>query len=112
MTAPATEREYESTIIDAARLGGWRVHAERPAQSKRGWRTPVRGDVGWPDLFLAHPDGRAMAIELKRKPRRVTPEQMVWLTVLGAGGIDARLVYVPEGLDAIVAELVERRVAT
>jgi hypothetical protein len=106
-TATATERDYESTIIDAARIGGWLVHAERPARSTRGWRTPIRGDAGWPDLFLAHPDGRALALELKRRPRRPTPEQVCWLHALALGdAIDARVVYVPDELDALVAELV------
>jgi hypothetical protein len=107
MTAAlATEREYETTIIEAARLGGWLVHAERPARSARGWRTPIRGHAGWPDLFVVHPDGRALALELKRRPNRPTPEQASWLLALELAGIDARLVYVPDDLDALVAELV------
>lgn len=102
----ATEREYESTVIDAARIGGWRVHAERPAQTAKGWRTAIRGSAGWPDLFLVHPTRGAMALELKRRPRRPTVEQVRWLAALTAVGIDARLVYVPEELDALVLELV------
>jgi len=109
----ATEADYESTIIEAALLGGWLVHAERPARSARGWRTPIRGHAGWPDLFLAHPDGRKMALELKRHPRRPTPEQSSWLLVLALGeAIDARVVYVPDELDALVAELVAGRSLT
>lgn len=104
--ASATEAEYETTIIEAARLGGWLVHAERPARTARGWRTPIRGHVGWPDLFLAHPGRRPLALELKRKPNKPTPEQASWLLVLELAGIDARLVHVPDDLDALVAELV------
>lgn len=109
MTATATEREYESTILEAAQLGGWLAHAERPAQSARGWRTPIRGDAGWPDLFLVHPDGRALALELKRKPNKPTPEQLSWLLALGLAGIDARLVWLPDDVDGLVAELVGAR---
>jgi len=105
MTERATERDYETTIIDAARLGGWFVHAERPARSAKGWRTPIRGHAGWPDLFLVNPDGRALALELKRRPNKPTPEQMSWLLALELAGIDARLVYVPDDLHALVAEL-------
>jgi hypothetical protein len=100
-----TERDYETTIIEAAKLGRWLVHAERPARSARGWRTPIRGHAGWPDLFLVHPDGRALALELKRRPNRPTPEQASWLLALELAGIDARLVQLPDELDALVAEL-------
>lgn len=108
MTAAATERDYESTIIDAARIGGWRIHTERPALSVKGWRTPIRGDTGWPDLFLAHPTRGVLAVELKRKPRKPTPEQVAWIDTLCQAGVDARIVYVPDGLDALCAELVAR----
>lgn len=106
MPALATEREYETTILEAARIGGWRVHAERPAQTAKGWRTAIRGSAGWPDLFLVHPTRGAMALELKRRPRRPTVDQELWLAALAGAGIDARLVYVPDDLDALVRELV------
>ena len=106
MTATATERDYESTIIAAATLGGWLVHAERPARSARGWRTPIRGVAGWPDLLLVHPLlGRVLALELKRRPNRPRPEQVSWLLALELAGIDARLVHVPDDLDDLLAEL-------
>ena len=106
MKALATEREYESTIIDAARIGGWMIHAERPARTATSWRTAIRGDVGWPDLFLAHPTRGAMALELKRRPNKPTTAQRVWLMMLVGAGIDARLVFVPDELDDLCAELV------
>lgn len=110
MTTPAlaTEREYETTIIEAATLAGWLVHAERPAQSARGWRTPIRGHAGWPDLFLAHPDGRVMAIELKRRPNKPTPDQASWHLVLELGPVDMRVVYVPDDVPALLADITAR----
>ena len=102
----ATERDYESTIIDAALLGGWHVHAERPARTARGWRTPIRGHAGFPDLVLVRE--RIIFVELKRRPNRPTNAQQEWLWRLTKAGHDARLLWVPEDLDAFLAELVER----
>lgn len=104
MTTP-TEYECETTIIEAAKLGGWLVHAERPARSNRGWRTPIRGDAGWPDLVLVG-HGRVVVLELKRRPNQVTDDQGRWLEALRRAMVDARVVYVPDELDALVAELV------
>jgi hypothetical protein len=103
VTGP-TERECEDTIIAAALLLGYFVHAERPARSNKGWRTPVRGNPGWPDLFIVG-HGHAFAIELKRKGNRPTPEQCHWINQLGLAGIDARLVYVPEGQQELIDDL-------
>ena len=100
----ATERDYESTIIEAAQLAGFLVHAERPARSARGWRTPLRGDAGWPDLVLVG-HGRLLVVELKRRPNRPTPEQTRWLQALTAAGVDARLVWLPNDLEPLIAEL-------
>lgn len=100
----ATELECEATIIDAAKLFGWRVHGERPAVS-RGWSTPIKGDPGWPDLVLARP-GRLLIVELKRKPNRVEPAQQVWLDLLSTiPGVQTQVVWVPEELDALCALL-------
>lgn len=101
-----TEAQCEDRIIHLARLYGWRVHAERPARSRDGWRTAIKGDAGWPDLVLAHPTrGRLLIVELKRKPAKPTDEQTVWLDTLRACGVDARLVYVPEELASLETEL-------
>lgn len=103
-TERATERQCEDTIIEAARMLGWRVHAERPAQSGKGWRTPIRGDAGWPDLVLAR-GRRLIFAELKRKPNKVEPAQREWLDALAATGVEAHVVWVPEGMTAFLAEL-------
>ena len=50
-----TERELQGAIIDAARLLGWRVCHFRPARTLNGWRTPIEGHPGFPDLVLLRP---------------------------------------------------------
>jgi hypothetical protein len=105
--ALATEVAYTRTVVKAAEMGHWLVHHCRPAPSAKGWRTPIQGHKGFPDIFAVHPSGRCMAIELKRRPNKPSPEQSSWLLVLRLAGIDSRVVYVPEELDALVAELIQ-----
>lgn len=110
-TYTATELHCQRTIIEAARLGGWLVHAERAAQTKRGWRTPVQGVSGFPDLVLVHAERkRVMFIELKRHPNRLSPAQELWRDQLIEAGADYRTVWVPgPQQDELCAELVNSR---
>jgi hypothetical protein len=108
--ALASEASYTATIIGAAKLGGWLVSHFRPARTAHGWRTPLQGHKGFPDLVLVHPvAGRSMFVELKVPPNQLTPEQSSWLLALTLADLDARLVYVPEQLDELCAELVAAR---
>ena len=81
------EAEFRRLLVGAegiAPLLGY-VHASfRPAQTRRGWRTPVEGQLGegWPDLVLLRlRDGRMIFAELKgdgsdgKRPGRLTPAE-------------------------------------
>jgi len=103
----ATEGDLEDTIVEAALLAGWLVHAERPAGTVRGYRSAIKGVVGFPDITLVG-YGRLIMLELKRRPNTPTVEQSEWLAELRSAGVDARLAYVPEELEAIIAELARR----
>lgn len=102
-----TEVECQRTIIEAAKTFGWRVHAERAANSAKGWRTPIQGHAGWPDLILIRPP-QLWAVELKRAPNRVEPEQQEWLDALQACGVETFVVWVPEQLDEFCKALARR----
>lgn len=80
-----SEAAWTSWVIDAAKLHGWRVHHARPGRTAQGWRTPVQGHVGAPDLLLAR-GGDVVCAELKTRTGRVRPEQRDWLHNLGAHG--------------------------
>ena len=73
----APELECEATIIATAKMFGWRVHGERAAMSRRGYRTPIKVHPGWPDLVLARP-GRLLIVELKRKPNEGRSGSICW----------------------------------
>lgn len=101
-----TEAEWQRQVIDLAHLFGWKVAHFRPAQTTKGWRTPVAADgAGWPDLFLVRE--RCIAVELKREKGKVGDEQAVWLTLLRAAGIETYVIR-PRNLDDLAAVLRHR----
>lgn len=107
-TVRAHESDYEDTLVEGAARLGYLVHVERKARTKDGFRTPIKGHVGWPDMVIVG-YGRAWFIELKRKPRQATGEQLAWIAALNAAGCPAAVVYVPEELDAILDDLTQWR---
>lgn len=72
-----TEDSFTRMILTVAALHGWRRHHGRPGRAAGGWRTPVAGDVGFPDLVLVKP-GRLILAELK-VTTTTTPDQRLWL---------------------------------
>lgn len=74
-----SEEEFLGQIIELAHLYQWRVHHVRPAWTNKGWRTPIQGDVGFPDLVLAR-SPRVIIAEVKSEKGRLTPEEREWLT--------------------------------
>jgi hypothetical protein len=73
-----TENDLQRLVTDAAELYGWHWAHFRPAQTARGWRTPVSGTIGkgFPDLILARPrDHRLAFVELKSDVGKISPDQ-------------------------------------
>jgi len=101
----ATEREHQDAIIDACRWLGYRVVHFRPARDRHGrYHTALQGDPGFVDLVIAG-HGRCLLVELKRRPNRTTPDQDAWLAALTAAGVDARVVWLPDGQQALIDQL-------
>lgn len=78
---PMSEAQFTAAVIDFAQYKGWLVAHFRPARTTRGWRTPVQGDKGFPDLVLAR-DGRVIFAELKVGKNKMSVEQERWSTAL------------------------------
>lgn len=91
----ATEAQCEDTIIRAARTLGWLAHAERKAMTNGRFRTPIKGDAGWPDLVLAR-SPHLWFVELKRHPHPIDAAQTVWLSELRRHCTEAFVLWVPE----------------
>lgn len=86
----ATEAQFQAAVIECAHWAGWLVHHTRPARTLSGhWSTPVQGNVGFPDLVLAHPTRGTIFVELKTLVGRVTQHQQLWIDTLLDGGAEA-----------------------
>ena len=92
-------QQFEEQVIELARLHGYRVAHFRPAETARGWRTPISGDPGLPDIVLAK-DGVVHFFEIKTGRGRPDANQAAWLAALP----NARVVR-PEDWDELVALL-------
>jgi hypothetical protein len=80
-----SEDNLKARVIDFAKLHGWKVVHYRPAKTAKGYRTPLEGDKGCPDLIMAR-DSVIIFAELKSQNGRVSPEQREWLAALGVYG--------------------------
>ncbi|MCJ7829360.1 MAG: VRR-NUC domain-containing protein [Dehalococcoidia bacterium] len=100
-----TEEDFLKQVIDLAKLTGWRVAHFRPAQTARGWRTPVQGDgAGFPDLVLVRE--RVVYAELKSEKGKVSDAQWAWKDALQMAGKEI-YVWRPSDWDSIV-EILKR----
>ena len=122
-----SEQQLLDNTIDLASRCRWAVHHCRPARTARGYRTPIQGHKGFPDLVLAR-DGLVLFRELKGydargRLGRVSPEQRDWgRQLLGAfGGEIARGhdgyhrelltfdVWTPDDWDALIVPTLRAR---
>lgn len=98
-----TEAGFQEAVLELAELRGWRFVHFRPARTAKGWRTPMVGAPGFPDVVLIRPP-RLLVVELKSERGRATDDQRVWLSLLQLCGIDARL-WRPTDWDEIAEAL-------
>ena len=106
-----SEREFESAVIDLARIAGWRVAHFRPALTKKGWRTPVSADgAGWPDLTLCRPP-EFLIVELKAERGKLSEAQKQWLRAIDQCGIEWHI-WRPSDWPIIEARLTKPRSGT
>lgn len=102
-TVKLGEREWQKQVVDVAQIFHWRVAHFRPAQTSKGWRTPVGADgKGYPDLTLIR--DRVIWIECKTESGKVSDHQKVWLAALNDAGVEAYVVR-PRHFDDITVVL-------
>lgn len=97
------EDQFLRAVVELARWAKWRVHHQRPAMTKRGWRSAIQGDSGWPDLVLVR-GGEIIVAELKSEKGLLSGYQERWLSDLQDAGIEIH-VWRPKDMDAIKARL-------
>lgn len=101
-----TESEFQSAVIEFARMRGWMVMHTKAAQIRPGvWATPLQGNPGFPDLVLVRPvHGDVVFVELKKDGGRLSIGQKAWITALKAAGAEVYVWY-PDDMEAIVKRL-------
>lgn len=77
----ASEEEFLVAVVGLAHRHGWLVHHQRPAWTKKGYRSAIQGDPGFPDLTMAKA-GRLVFAELKSETGRTAPEQQAWIAAV------------------------------
>jgi hypothetical protein len=98
-----SETDFTRRVVDTAKLYGWLVSHFRPARTEKGWRTPLQGDSGFPDLVLAR-QGVVLHAELKVGRKKPRADQVSWGHAIG----ETYRLWYPEDWDEIVAELKNR----
>ena len=97
---PITEYQFAESVMALAQYRGWRVVHFRPALTKKGWRTAMQGDRGFPDLVLAR-GGAVLIVELKTNDGRYGIGQPEWAEELGG----VYRLWRPRDMEAIKEEL-------
>lgn len=101
-----TEANFQRTVIELAQLGRWRIHHQRPARTKRGWRTAIQGHAGFPDLVLVRPPD-CLFVELKSDTGKPSPDQIAWARVIERCGLHI-LVWRPRDMERVKRILLGR----
>jgi len=79
------EYERQQRITQALRMHGWLHTHFRPLRTEAGYRTPLSGDKGFPDIVAVHPErGLLLFIEVKSDKGKLSPEQKTWIAALAA----------------------------
>lgn len=100
-----TEDEFKDAVVELAQRTGWLVMHTRPARTNKGWRTPLQGDRGFPDLVLVKRP-RVIFAELKSQRGSLTIDERRWMDELyqvadESNGIVTAVVWRPSDWDAI-----------
>lgn len=81
-----SEDDLLESILSLAQVLGWHFMHIRPARAKvkgkETYRTPYRGDKGFPDLVLSRA-GVVLLVELKSETGKLSPDQEFWAKAIG-----------------------------
>lgn len=100
---PISESAFQDRLIAEARLRGWLVAHFRPGRTATGWRTPVQGDAGFPDLVLVR-GGRLIWAELKSEKGKLSEKQEKWIRALRECGCEVHI-WRPSSISDVEAAL-------
>jgi hypothetical protein len=103
--------EWQAQVVDLMHhLGYTHLHVRRTIGKAGRWTTSTNLK-GFPDLLGWAPSRGFVAIELKIKPDKATPEQLEVLASLAAAGARTMVAY-PDQLDEVLVLLNPKRLAS
>ena len=100
---PMSEKDWQAQVVELAGTFGWMVQHSRPAQVGDRWMTAITGQVGFPDLVLAHRTKGVIFAELKTDTGRMATAQTEWRDTL-AGHVEWYL-WRPSDIAAVMRRL-------
>ena len=100
---PMSEKDWQAQVVQLAGTFGWMVQHSRPAQVGERWMTAITGQVGFPDLVLAHRTKGVVFVELKTDTGRMATAQTEWRETL-AGHVEWYL-WRPSDIAAVMRRL-------
>lgn len=106
------EKDWQRTVVEAAKLYGWRVKCDRNVRVQRRdgttyFTTAIGADgIGFPDLLLLRGD-RQIAAELKVGRNKATEAQEGWIEAFGRVKQSQSGIWYPDMWDEIKTMLRE-----
>lgn len=98
-----SERDWQAQVVELAGLCGWLVQHSRVSQVGDRYMTAITGNVGFPDLVLAHRKRGVLFVELKTDTGRMATPQKEWRDTL-TGHVEYYL-WRPSDYDEVRARL-------
>lgn len=91
------ESDWSTLVVNALGACGWRWARFHP---------DARGGKGAPDILAVRPP-RTIALELKRRGNKATPEQREWIADLAQANVEAHVLTMPNDwhlFEALIAK--------
>ena len=94
------ETPFMGRVIEYALLRGWLVHHCRSVWTASGYKTPIQGSPGFPDLCMTRLS-RVVFAEIKDTYSKPTELQAEWLATLARTGKVGTFVWRPKDEELI-----------
>jgi hypothetical protein len=97
------EKDWQAQVVQLAGTFGWMVQHTRVSMVGDRYMTAITGNVGFPDLVLAHRTKGVLFVELKTETGRMATAQTEWRDTL-AGHVEWYL-WRPSDIAAVMRRL-------
>lgn len=75
---PVSEKDWQAYVVNLAHQCGWLVQHSRVSQVGGRHMTAITGNIGFPDLVLAHEQHGVVFAELKAEIGQMSAAQTAW----------------------------------